>query len=630
MEQLANVEAVFAEAARFIAPPPRLTISEWADRYRQLSSESSAERGQWRTSRAEYQRGVMDAICDSRNKQVVFMKSAQVGATEILNNAVGYYVSQDPSPTFVIQPTLEMGEAWSKDRLATMIRDTPCLTGLVAEPNSKGVGNNLLRKAFPGGFITIGGANSAAGLASRPIRILLLDEVDRYPASAGTEGDPVSLAVKRTATFWNRRIFMCSTPTVKGASRIEQAFEHSDQRRYFVPCTHCGEFQVLRWANVHWTEGDPESARITCESCGALLDDSDRVDMIAQGEWRATKPFKGVAGFHIWEAYSPWRSLAEIVGDFLKAKPYPETLKSFINTSLGEVWEDTLGEKIAGESLASRAEDYDQWTVPAGAGLLTAGVDVQHDRLALVLWAFGVGEEAWCVAHDEIFGSPADAATWAKLDEVLARDFPHELGGRIRIAAACVDAGDGQTTGYVLDYCRARTRRRVLAIKGQSQAGKPPIGRPTKVDVNIRGMPLPGSAMLWPVGSDTVKGWLMGRIREVGMIHFPADLTDAFYEQLTAERLVTKFSKGVAKREWVKANGARNEALDATVYAYAAAVFAGLKRANWARLLGRLQKSTETGQNEPVANDRQTDGVSEVTRRGFAPPKRGGFVTGWR
>lgn len=590
MEQTALAEALYRDGARSFAPPPRLTVSAWADRYRRLSPESSAEPGQWRTARAEYQRGIMDAVADKRITQVVVMSSAQVGKTEIINNVVGFFISQDPAPILVMQPTLEMGEAWSKDRAAPMIRDTPALAGLVAEPNSKGSGNTLLHKTFPGGHITIAGANSAPSLASRPIRILLMDEVDRYPVSAGTEGDPVSLALKRTANFWNRRVLMTSTPTIKGASRIEQAFEHSDQRRYHVPCPHCGEFQVLKWAAVQWTENEPESAHIACQHCGVLLDDGDRVDMIAQGEWRATAPFKGVAGFHLWEIYSPWRSLSEIVTDFLRAKPYPETLKAWVNTCLGEVWEDQLGERIAGESLSARAEAYPQWTVPEGAYLLTAGVDVQHDRLAVGLWAYGPEEEAFAIAWDEILGSPADGSTWNQLDAVLARRLPHEAGGDLGISATCVDAGDGVTMGYVLDYCRARerTQRRILAIKGQSQPGKPAIGRPAKVDVSIRGAPAHASALLWPVGSDTVKGWLMGRLRMERMVHFPAGMPDDFYVQLTSERLVTKHRKGMPFREWVKAPAARNEALDCAVYAYAAAVYVGLKRADWAALRRRV------------------------------------------
>jgi phage terminase large subunit GpA-like protein len=304
--------------------------------------------------------------------------------------------------------------------------------------------------------------------------------------------------------------------------------------------------------------------------------------------------------------------MAEIVDDFLKAKPYPETLKTWINTTLGETWEDQLGEKIAGDSLASRADDYTQWAIPEGALMLAAGVDVQHDRLAFALWGYGPGEEAWAIAWEEIFGSPADGSTWNKLDAVLSRRFKHPFGGELGIAATCVDAGDGVTTNHVLDYCRAKSR--VLAIKGQSQPGKPPIGRPVKVDVTVRGVAPKVSALLWPVGSDTIKGWLMGRIRSPGMVHFPDNLPPEFYAQLTSERLVTKHFKGMPKREWVKAPSARNEALDATVYAYAAAVYAGLKRANWGALKAHLVMKTEEGRPE-------------------RPPvvvRKPGFVKGWK
>jgi phage terminase large subunit GpA-like protein len=623
MEGFANPDVIYARAARVLRPPPRLTVAAWADRYRRLSPESSPEPGTWRTARAEYQRGIMDAVSDRANAQVVVMSSAQVGKTEILNNIVGYFISQDPSPLLVIHPTLEMGEAWSKDRLAPMVRDTPALVNLVAEPNSKGSGNTLMHKTFPGGHITVAGANSPASLASRPIRVVLLDEVDRYPASAGTEGDPVALAIKRTANFWNRRVVMTSTPTVKDTSRIEQAFEHSDKRRYFVPCPHCKAFQVFKWAAVSWTGTDASSARIACAECGTLLDDGDRVDMVAAGEWRATAPFRGVAGFHLWEAYSPWRQLADIVEDYLRSRPYPETLRVWINTSLGETWEDQLGEKIAGDTLSSRAEDYEPWTVPERALLVTAGVDVQHDRLALVVWAFGEGEEAWLIGWNEIPGSPADAETWAKLDEALAQRLPHASGGELAIAAAAIDAGDGTTTGFVLDYCRQRKRR--LAIKGQSQPGKPAIGRPTKVDVTPKGATAKYSALLWPVGTDTVKGWLMGRLRQPGMVHFPTGIPADFYDQLGAERLVTRHVRGMPKREWVKSAHARNEALDATVYAYAAAHWAGLTRGIWGVLRRRMDAEAKAAEKIEPEPD------SAALRATLARPRYpGGFVKGWK
>jgi len=245
-----------AEAAKtwwpVFAPPPRLTVSQWADQHRKLSPEASAEPGQWDTSRAEFQRGIMDAVSDPLIEEVVVMKSAQVGWTEIINNIAGYFIDQDPAPIMVMQPTLEMAEGWSTDRLAPMVRDSPRLAAKIADAKSRDSGNKLLQKRFPGGQLVIVGANSPASLASRPMRVILADEVDRYPASAGVEGDPLTLAYKRTNNFWNRRKLAGSTPTIAGSSRIEAKFDESDKRFFFVPCPHCDEHQVLKWEQVRW------------------------------------------------------------------------------------------------------------------------------------------------------------------------------------------------------------------------------------------------------------------------------------------------------------------------------------------------------------------------------------------
>jgi len=531
----------------------------------------------------------MDAISDPTVSEVWVMKSAQIGWTEILCNAVAFFMSQDPSPQLMIQPTLEMSEAWSKDRFSPMVRDTKVLHGYLRDPKSRDSGNTLLHKQYPGGHITIAGANSPASLASRPIRVVLCDEIDRYPVSAGTEGDPIKLAQKRSNTFWNRRFLAGSTPTVKGASRIEIGYDGSDKRRFFVPCPHCAVMQVLDWKQVKWPEGKPEAAYYACPECGGSWDDTQRRDAVRRGEWRATAPFNGIAGFHIWEAYSPWRMLSEIVVDFLRAKPHPELLKVWVNTSLGETWEDQSGERMQAAELSKRAEEYEPWTVPDGAVFAVCGVDVQHDRLEAGVYAFGPGEECWAVAHDAIYGSPKDVDVWAQLDDLLAKPVRRTDGLALPIAAACVDASDGQTAGFVLDYCRTRRQRNVLAIKGQSQSGKPPIGRPTKVDIKVNGQALKSGAELWPVGPDTIKGILSARLKDEGFIHFPAGMAASYYEQMTAERLITKFRHGIPYKQWDKKPSERNEAWDCAVYAYAAACFYGLKRANWTALRARLR-----------------------------------------
>ena len=268
---------VWEETAKAFQPPKRQLVSEWADQNRYLTSTSSAEPGLWRTSRANYQREIMDVIVDRKIETVVFMKSAQVGATELLLNVLGYYISQDPCPVMCLQPTIEMGRSFSKDRLAPMLAASPALADKVKEPRSRDSENTVLHKKFPGGHLTITGANSASGLASRPIRILLIDECDRYPASAGSEGDPIALATKRTTTFWNRKIIMASTPTIDGLSRIQTAFESSDKRKYWVPCVHCKDYITLEWANVHWEETQPDTAHYVCQSCGSIMEEKHKV-----------------------------------------------------------------------------------------------------------------------------------------------------------------------------------------------------------------------------------------------------------------------------------------------------------------------------------------------------------------
>jgi len=264
-----NIKKKAKQVALIAKPPPILTVSEWADQKRRLSSESSAEAGQWRTSRAPYQKGIMDALNESNVHSVVVMSSAQVGKTELILNVLGFHIDYDPSPILVIQPTLEMAESFSKDRLAPMIRDTKALRGKVKDAKSRDSNNTLLHKKFPGGHISLAGANSPASLASRPIRIVLCDEVDRYPTSAGSEGDPVNLARKRTATFYNKKVILASTPTLKNASRIEAAYEETDKRRYHVPCPDCGQFQHLKWKQIKWDKDKLDYTAYYCEACGS-------------------------------------------------------------------------------------------------------------------------------------------------------------------------------------------------------------------------------------------------------------------------------------------------------------------------------------------------------------------------
>ena len=389
---------VVAATLAAFAPPPTLTVSQWADRERYLSPEASAEPGHWDTARAEYLRGVMDAISDPAVTRVVVAKAAQVGYTETLGNIIGFHIDQDPASILVVQPTVEMAEAWCKDRLAPMIRDTPCLAGKVQSPLTRDSGNTLRQKVFTGGRLAIVGANSPAGLASRPVRIVVADEVDRFPVSAGSEGDPLALASKRQGTFWNRKTLIGSTPALRETSAIWREWLASDMRHYQVPCHGCGHMQALVWANVRWDktpEGRhlPKTAHYVCEACGVIWTDTDRHDAVAKGQWVATNPeVIGVAGFHIPGLLSPWVALADIVQEFLMSKNDPALLQVWTNTVLGEPFEPAQ-ETVEGSSLLRRGENYGPQSIPDAVKLLTAGVDVQGDRIEVQIMGFGAFEE---------------------------------------------------------------------------------------------------------------------------------------------------------------------------------------------------------------------------------------------
>ena len=567
------------------APPPDLTISQWADQNRRLSSEASAEPGQWMTDRAEYQRGIMGAISDPSVETVVVKTSAQVGKTECILNAVGYYVDQDPSPIMVVMPTERDAETWSKDRFAPMARDTPCLRGKLSDPKSRDGSNKILHKKFGGGHLTIVGANAPSGLAMRPIRILLCDEVDRYPASAGAEGDPVNLAKKRTVTFWNKKIVLVSTPTIKGVSRIDAAWEESDKRRYWVPCPDCGEHQVLHWEQVRWDKDAagkhlPESAHYVCEQCGSLWKDTKRGGAIRLGEWRTEKPFEKIAGFHLNEIYSPWVKLEEMVRTFLSAKEHgEEAMKTFINTSLGEVFE-IRGEAPEWERIYNRREEYPIGAVPEGGLFLTAGADVQRDRIEVEVIAWGRRRESWSIDYRVLHGDTAKTDVWNKLSAMLEERFSHtETGAGMMIDRMAVDSG--YATQQVYAWSRTAPLGRVMPIKGVDKS-RFPIQGPSDVEVKIGKRKRKRGAKLWTVCGPVFKAELYGDLRKdppddeeefpPGYCHFP-QYDPEYFKQLTAEQAVTRVKKnGFAVIEWQKTRE-RNEALDCRVYARAAAEY---------------------------------------------------------
>ncbi|MGH7873000.1 MAG: phage terminase large subunit family protein, partial [Candidatus Binatia bacterium] len=549
-------------------------MSEWADQYRFLSPESSAEPGRWYTGRTPYLREPMDEVTNPDTETVVIMSSVQVGKTEFCLNATGYFMHQDPSPILLIEPTLEIAEAYSKDRLSTMIRDTPVLADLVKETKSRDSGQTILHKLFPGGHVTLGGSNSPSGLSSRPIRILICDEVDRYAVSAGAEGAPISLATRRTTTFWNRKKIFVSSPTTKNISNIEAAFKASDQRYYHVPCWACKTAQVLKWAQVKWEERRPETALYVCEHCGAGWSDAQRAEAVMEGQWIATAEFNGVAGFHIWEAYNPWVRLREIVAHFLQAyeqqeKGNIEPMKAFVNTSLGETWEEK-GESRDPDALLKRQENYTADRIPWRVLYLTAGVDVQDDRLEveIVGWRSerrNDPEESWGIEVIILYGDPAKSDIWEELDEILLREWTTEDGRRLRLGAVGVDSG-GHHTDSVYKFCTRRIGRHVYAIKGM--AGIRPIWPP-----RVGRSRLYKGHRVSIVGVDTAKDAIYARLRidkeGPGYCHFPIAYNKDFFKQLTSEKVHTRFVKGHPVREWHKPPGVRNEALDRRAYALA-------------------------------------------------------------
>jgi phage terminase large subunit GpA-like protein len=608
------------------APPPRLTLSAWADAERVLPAESSAEPGRWRTSRVPYLKAPMDAIADRHIETVVIMASSQVGKTEVLLNLIGYQLHLDPAPMLLIEPTLEMAGAISKDRIAPMLRDTPALAGRVSAAKTRDGSNTTLHKSFPGGSLTLAGANSPASLASRPIRVLLGDELDRWPSSIGTEGDPLTLAVKRTTTFRRRKIVLVSSPTVKGASRIEDWWNISDQRRLHVPCPRCGCTFVLAWEQVRWTEGDPDTAFLQCPHCSGRIDDHERPRMVAAGEWVASAPASSVAGFHIWEMYSPWRSLREQVAGFLIAKRSLEMRQAWTNTALGQVWE-APGERVEPAALLLRREDYGG-LVPAGVRLITCGIDTQDDRLEFLIVGWGPGEEAWILERDPLPGDPSRPEVWTALDEVLATEWPHAAGGTMRIQCALVDAG-GHRTQAVYNAVIPRQPRRLFASFGRSGGEKGQLVSPAKA---IRPANGTGNVMRRIVDVDQAKALIFSRLRlaEHGAeyVHLPTTVGETFVDELTAEQLMTKRNKyGVPTKTWERVRE-RNESLDCFVLSLAALRIIAPNSVRFDTLAAKIEESRSRITPTPAAGAQPAPPPKQSA--GWIQPRRGGWLRGGR
>ena len=558
--------------AQGFKPDPDLTVSEWADENRILSSIASSEPGKWQTSRTPYLQEIMDCLSPHNPcERVILMKGAQIGGTECGNNWMGFCICNAPGPMLVVNPTTEMAKRNSKMRIDPAIESCPVLKEKISSPRAKDSGNTILLKEFPGGILILTGANSPVGLRSMPVRYLFLDEVDGFPDDAGSEGDPVDLAVQRTATFSNRKIFMVSTPTIKDASRIEQAFLEGDQRYYYVPCPSCGHMQILRWKNLVFDPKKLTEACYKCEKCGDLWHDWQKDQILSKGKWIAHHPEnKKIASFHLSSLYSPhgWTSWTEIARDFLNSKDDPSRLQVWTNTKLAETWQDMAGEQVDPTSLMARRERWGQ-DLPAGVVVLTCGVDVQDNRLELEIVGWGRGEESWSIDYQVLYGDPSSPELWGQLDEILCRAYPHSKDTPdMHISATCVDSG-GHYTDYVINYCYARRLHGVWAIKGVGGVGKP-IWPATASKSYKTQKPV------YVIGVNDAKDILMRRLHledssGPGVWHFPYDREIEWFEQVTNEVVHKKLSKGRLIREWApRKDGVRTEGLDCRVYAYAA------------------------------------------------------------
>ncbi len=613
-----------------------LNLAEWSNENIVLSARNAAEPGPYRIERTPFWIKVAEYLSPASPVQkVIVMKSAQVGFSQLMFNWIGFCAATTPAPILMVQPTTELAERVSKQRIASMIKETKALSEIVSDEKSRNSGNTILLKEFrSGAILLITGANSPVGLRSMPIRFVALDEASAYPADVGGEGSAIALAEKRTSTFKRKKILIGSTPTIAEADVTEQEFLRSDQQRYFVACPFCGGMQWLKFRQLKWVDNDPKTTRYECEHCQEHIEERHKLAMMQPengADWQPTAESSDplTVGVHISALYSPWMTWVEVVKEFLEAKGDAPRLKTWTNVVLGETWSEEYQAKVGANELMQRAEDYDG--APAGVLIATAGVDVQPDRLEYSVYGFGDGEEAWHISHDVIMGDPTRPEIWNQLEAALLRPIPHETAGEIKIRAAAIDTG-GHNTHDVYNFVRSRGRQRNwFGVKGQSQKNKPAIGRPSKVDVNYRGQLMKSGAEVYPVGSDTIKDVIYGRLKHnepgPGYFHFPTTAKIDYFEQLTSEKKVTRYVKGFPVREWTKKAGQRNEALDCAVYAYAVLQFIVNqydKKTVWEQFKKRLNSvhkpliegnSDNSGQNKPKQN--------RINRPGK------GFVNSW-
>lgn len=651
---LKAAELVAQMMREFLEPPRAMSCAFWADEFRYIAK--GPERGRWRTSRTPYLREPMDCTDPENPVQKVVMQFAtQLGKSEVLYNALFKRIHLDPIDMMMVQPTLQDSKDHSRQRFAPTARHMPQVAERLPDMRSRDETNTWQTKEIRGGAtLFFAGANSARSLASKPLGFAVCDEIDGYPLDVDGEGDPIALVWERMSNFPNRKLLLCSTPTLRDFSRIESEYLASDRRRYWVPCPHCGNFQLLEWGadaehGIKWLKSEAgiaraETAIYVCRHNGCVIEERNKTMMLQEGDWRPDMPGaqRGlVAGFHLNKLHSPngWKSWAMLVEDWVKAQDTARggdvsRLKTFVNTSLAETWEEQ-GDRVAAHELQRRAPAIPVGVVTWGLFVRTAGVDVQGDRLEAFDWAWGRGMQSQLVERRVFYGDPSlpeseAGSPWAALTEWRRNKVLHASGRPVPLLACFVDSG-GHHTQQVYAYAREHQHAHVHAVKGASIAGKAVLGKPTDQDVNWRGQKLKRGVKLWPIGTDTAKAVIYGRLRLAepgpGYVHLPKHLDGDVFEQLTAERLVTRYIKGHPRLEWVKPAGKRNEALDGAVYALAAAHYVGIDRwreGEWAKWEGRVQAPDLFDQARPAATAPAAD-IPAGPPRATAPA--GGRIT---
>lgn len=591
-----------------LLPLLKTSVSVWADNYRMLSQGVSAEPGRWKTSRAPYQEEIMNAFTSPGVHSVIVKSSSQVGKSDIMMNVIGRFAHLDPCPIMMVQPTIELAEDFSKSRIAPMIRDTKALSklffNLKSTSKTRDSNNTILSKFFPGGRLIMCGANSPSGLASRPVRILLCDEVDRFPPSAGAEGDPIALAHKRMTTFWNYCMGLFSTPTLEptengGGSRIEREYVLGTQEEWQHECPNCGEYHTLRYQDmlVDYDETEDRLGRKTrvvnsvkyrCPDCGNPFTEDEMRN--ANQAYKAQNPDaikNGIRSFFVNGFVSPWMPWNKIMLEWLSAKGDPEQEKVVTNTRFGECYK---GRGAFDDEMAfvRRREEYPA-DLPDGVLLLTASVDTQDNRFEYEICGWGIGEECWGIEKGEILGRPDSASTLELLNNVLDKVYYFENGTGLKISRTFIDSG-GHYTGSIYKYCERHIRQQRFAIKGKGGTGIPLVYKPAKATGT--------SAPVILLGVDDGKQQVMDRlsIADPGnkYFHFPAD-DNRGYTQLYFKGLISEEKRAVKRNGQVRevwqtvAKGIRNEPLDLRVYNLAA--MQSLKP-DWERLYNAIHEIT--------------------------------------